>query len=328
MGNQSSFEPLKEGKYIASIDLGSHTARFLVCKIFEPPILFRPVARKRFYTNLAEGFNQEDRGVINSDSFRRAVNAIEDFKNMANEYSVEKIVGAATGVFRRANNSQDLLNKINERTGIEIKTVSGEDEADLTLKGIFHALGLSDYPDVFFDLGGSTTEFIYKTGGKKEVVSLPIGAFVLTDLFLKHDPPSEEEIRNLKYYVDGILKKKIGANLNNSEEFTLIGSGGTVTSLSAIMMNLDKKDVTPDTINGSLLAQGKIHELYEYLKPLPLSERLKIKSIDEGRAKVILAGALAVISIIEFFKTVNLKVSYSDMLEGLILSYLEGEKDE
>ena len=155
MEDQAGFVPQKGGKYIASIDLGSHTARFLVCKIVEPPALFRPVARKRFYTNLAEGFNQEDTGIISSASMEKAVNAVEDFAIVAEEYSVEKIVGAATGIFRRALNSQDLLNEIKTRTGVEIKTVSGEDEAELTLKGISYALGLSDYPDAFFDLGGS-----------------------------------------------------------------------------------------------------------------------------------------------------------------------------
>ena len=327
MGNQGS-SPSKKGKNIASIDLGSHTARFLVCEILEPPILFRPVARKRFYTNLAEGFDQENKGLINAYSMERAVNAIEAFIKMAGKYSVEKIVGAATGIFRRAENSQDLLKKIKERTGVDIDTVSGEDEAALTLKGIFHALGLSDYPDAFFDLGGSTTEFIYKAGDRIKVISLPIGAFVLTDRFLKHDPPAEEEIYNLKSYIDDILYKKTGTIFNKNEEFTLIGSGGTVTSLAAILMDLEKTDVTPDTINGKLLATGKIRELYKYLRKLPLSEKIRIKSIDEGRAKVVLAGTLAVISIIEFFNANNLTVSYSDILEGLILSYLEGEKDE
>jgi len=328
LGNQDRSESSKEGKYIASIDLGSHTARFLVCKIFKPPVLLRPIARKRFYTNLAKGFNQEGTGVINPDSFERAVRAIEDFIKMADGYSVQKILGAATGILRRAENSQDLLNEIKTRTGVEIEIVSGEDEAEITLKGIFYALGLSDYPDAFFDLGGSTTEFIYKTGDKKRVISLPVGALVLTDLFLKHDPPTEEEIYNLKFYIKGILSDRIVAASNNSKEFSLIGSGGTVTSLAAILMNLDKRDVNSDMINGCMLAQNKILEFYGYLKPLSLSQRLKIKSIDEGRAKVILAGTLAVMTIIEFFKTDNLTVSYSDILEGLIISHLEGEKDE
>jgi exopolyphosphatase / guanosine-5'-triphosphate,3'-diphosphate pyrophosphatase len=325
---QSSLSPSNEGKYIASIDLGSHTARFLVCKIIEAPVLFKPVARKRFYTNLADGFNPEDRGVIKSDSFKRAVNAIDSFIKMAEEYSVEHIIGAATGVFRRAENNKDLLNEIRERTGVEIKIVSGEEEADLTLKGIFHALGLSDYPDAFFDLGGSTTEFVYRSGEKIEIISLPVGAFVLTEMFFKHDPPSEAETGRLKHYVVDILQKNIGSILKNSEDFTLIGSGGTVTSLAAIKMNLDKKDVTPDAINGSLLTQDEIDEIFKNIYQLPLNKRLRIKSIDEGRAKVIPAGSLAVMSIMEFFKANNLTVSYSDILEGLILSYLEGEKDE
>ena len=322
------FSPSLEGKYIASIDLGSHTARFLAGKITERPILFRPIARKRFYTNLAEGFNQEDTGIIHSSAMDRALNAVENFKVFAEEFPVEKIVGAATGIFRRAANSQDLLNRIKARTGIEITIVSGEEEAALTLRGMFHALGLTDYPDAFFDLGGSTTEIVYKTGNKKEIVSLPVGAFVLNDLFLKHDPPMEEEIKNLKLYVDDVLNKNIDCNLNSSKEFRLIGSGGTVTSLAAMMMTLEIKDVTPEALNGVLLDHIKIHGLYEYLRPLSHNERLKIKSIDDGRAKVILAGTIAVISIIKFFRSRNLMVSYSDILEGLIISYLKGEKDE
>lgn len=319
---------MKEAKYIASVDLGSHTARFLVGKIYEPPILFMPVARKRFYTNLAEGFNQKNPGVINSDSCDRAVDAIEDFIKIAERYSVDKIVGAATGIFRRAKNSESLLSKIKERTGVDIITVSGEDEADLTMKGVFHALELSDYPDVFFDLGGSTTEFIYKSVHKKKVISLPIGAFVLNEMFFKNDPPYEEEVRELKYYVVDILKKKIDKIVNSRKEFSLIGSGGTVTSLAAIIMDLDMADVNPGNINGRTLGIDKICNLYDRLKTLNFSDRLKIKSIDEGRAKVILAGTLAVVSIMEFLKANNLTVSYSDILEGLILSYIEGEKDE
>ena len=81
-------------------------------------------------------------------------------------------------------------------------------------------------------------------------------------------------------------------------------------------------------INGRTLGIDKICNLYDRLKTLNFSDRLKIKSIDEGRAKVILAGTLAVVSIMEFLKANNLTVSYSDILEGLILSYIEGEKDE
>ena len=328
MSIQGSSSPSKKGKYIASIDLGSHTARFLVCRIYEPPVLFRPVARKRFYTSLAEGFNHDGEGVINSESIDRTINAIEEFKKTADEYSVKKIVGAATGIFRRAKNSQYLLSEIKTRTGADIRIVSGEEEAVITLKGIFHALGLSDYPDAFFDLGGSTTEFIYKRGNRIEVHSLPVGAFVLTELFFRHDPPTQDEIYNLKHYVDDTLNRKLGAVSKANEEFLLVGSGGTVTSLAAIIKNLDKKDITPDRINSTLIVQDKIYKFYESLKQLPLYEKVKIKSIDEGRAKVILAGTIATMSIIEFFKTNYLTVSYSDILEGLILSYLEGEKDE
>ena len=88
-------------RYIASVDLGSHTARFLLCRVVDSPETIQPVVRRRFYTNLAEGFNQNDTGAIGRESIKRAVNALQEFSVISENYAPEIIVGAATGVFRR-----------------------------------------------------------------------------------------------------------------------------------------------------------------------------------------------------------------------------------
>ncbi len=319
--------PVKK-RYLASIDMGSHTARFLVSQIVDTPQLFLPVERKRHYTNLAYGFNQEDAGVISENGVKTAVNAVVEFYEIARNYNVEKIAGAATGIFRRAENSRVLLNEIKKRTGIEINTVSGEEEAFLTLKGVIHALKLKDPPDVFFDLGGSTTEIICRTGDKSRVVSVPVGAFVLTDMFIRHDPPLAEEIAEIEHYVSGVLEKNISRVSVNIKDAKIIGSGGTATSIAAIIRKLDVKGVTPDVLNGSSVSTDQLSGLYEELKTMPFPERLGIKSIDEGRAKVILAGTAAVFTILKYFNAKSFTVSYSDILEGLIISYLKGDRDE
>jgi len=313
-------------RYIASVDLGSHTARFLLCRIVDAPEIFQPVVRKRFYTNLAEGFNQADDGLIGKESIKRAVSALEEFSIISECYSPEIVLGAATGIFRRAQNSVYLLNQIREKTGVNIDIVSGEEEAAITLKGIIHALNLPGPPDVFFDLGGSTTEIIYRHKNVRNIMSLPIGAFVLNDCFLKHDPPNQDEISELKEFIHGHLSGSIGERIKNNAFIT--GSGGTVTSLAALINGLDKKEVNPEVINGVLLKADHIRGIYNKIKTFSLSERVNLKNIDEGRAEVILAGTVAVLTIMEFFNSNQLTVSYSDILEGLILSYLEGEKNE
>jgi exopolyphosphatase / guanosine-5'-triphosphate,3'-diphosphate pyrophosphatase len=326
--NRAGFEPSLEGKFIASIDFGSHTARFLLGKICAPPTLFKPVIRKRVYTNLAEGFNKEgSRGII-PNAMERAINAITEFSAIAGEYSVEYIAGAATGIMRRAVNGHDLLRKIKETTGIEINVVSGEKEGSLTLQGISHALKLEGAPDAFFDLGGSTTEIIIKRGDNQEIFSFPVGAFVLTEQYLKHDPPLESEIKELKQYVDGILQNGLTAVSKKDKGFQLVGSGGTATSLAAMAMNIEEANVTPERINGATVRYDDIKSIYDSIRPLSCSERCRLQSIDEGRAKVFIAGIVVVMSIMEFFSSDSLTVSYSDILEGLIISYLKGEKDE
>jgi exopolyphosphatase / guanosine-5'-triphosphate,3'-diphosphate pyrophosphatase len=322
------FESSLEGKYIASIDFGSHTARFLLGEICAPPTIFRPVLRKRVYTNLAEGFNKEGSGVITENAMERAINAITEFSAVAKAYSVEYITGAATGIMRRAVNGHDLLRKIREATGIEIDVVSGEEEASLTLQGISHALKLTGYPDAFFDLGGSTTEIIIKRGDNKEIYSFPVGAFVLKEQYLKHDPPLESEIKELKQYVDGVFQNGLTTVSRKDKGFQLIGSGGTATSLIAMAMGLNEHDVTPERINGAHIDMDMIRSIYLSIRKLTFPERLRLKCIDEGRAEVILSGTIVVISIMEFFSSDSLTVSYSDILEGLLISYLKGEKDE
>ncbi len=326
MKSRAGFDPSSEGKYIASIDFGSHTARFLLGEICAPPTLFRPVIRKRVYTNLAEGFPKDGPGVINKKAMERAVDAVSDFKATAGKYSVEYITGAATGIMRRAENGHDLLKRIREATAIEIGVVSGEKEASLTLQGITHALKFDEAPDLFFDLGGSTTEVIIKKGDSREIYSLPVGAFVLKEQYLRHDPPLEDEIMKVKQYVDDTLKTGLPADSGKRSNFKLVGSGGTATSLAAISMGLSENDITPEIINGATINMDMIRSVCLSIRPLSFPERLKLKGIDEGRAEVILSGTIAVISIMEFFGSDSLTVSYSDILEGLIISYLKGEK--
>ena len=321
---QSSFSA-KE-RYIASVDLGSHTARFLLCRIVDSPERIQPVVRKRFYTDLAKGFNQEDAGSIGRESINRALNALEEFSVISEKYKPEKILGAATGVFRRAGNSKELLNLIREKTGISARIVSGEEEAAITLKGVIHALGLTEPPGVFFDLGGSTTEIVTEHNNKTAVMSLPIGAFVLNDRYLRHDPPVSDEIEGLRENVYSLLSASFGEPVIGNP-FTA-GSGGTVTSLAALINDIDKKDLDPELINGVSLNSSQLLGIYDKLKLLSFRERSELKSIDDGRAGVILAGTTAVLTIMEFFKSSCLTVSYSDILEGLILSYLEGETHE
>lgn len=313
---------------MASIDLGSHTARFLLCRIIDSHEIIKPIIRKRYYTNLAEGFKEKGRGNIGIKGINRAVKAVEDFSKIAEGYNTKKICAAATGIFRRADNGNVLLGLIRDKTGIDIKIVPGEKEALFTLKGVVHALNLTEKDAILFDLGGATTEFIYGKNSDPDIHSLPIGAFILTDRYLNREPVKDSDLNIICHHIDNILKRAFSKGANGLKNKKLIGSGGTVTSLAAMINRMELRDIRPEKINGLTLRLDRIEELLKTMMTLSISERLKLPGIDRGRAKVILAGTIAVLRIMYYFGVSQLTASYSDILEGLIISYLQGEKDE
>jgi len=82
----------------------------------------------------------------------------------------------------------------------------------------------------------------------------------------------------------------------------LIGTAGTVTTIAAIDLELDKYNST--FINNYKLEYENIEKIYEKLAHLPACKRLKIKGLEAGREDLIIAGTLMVLEILEYFSKI------------------------
>ena len=318
----------KKDRHIASIDIGSHTARLLVARETGSKDLFKPLFRKRAYISLAEGFDKNGRDEISPEAIKRSLKVLDDFIRTANKYHVDVIRAVSTGVMRRAANRKPFLDLIRDKTGINVPVISGEREAHLTLKGVRHFLDIGEEASVVFDLGGGTTEFIYSQNDSVDIRSLPLGAILLTRNFLDTDPPADYQIENLSTYVDGILKRSLPKKIHGGDILTVTGSGGTVTTVASMVNEIDLSEITPDRLNGLILKREAVEECFSRLKKLPLSDRERLTGLDKGRAGVIPAGTMTLIRILYFLNAADMKVSYSDILEGILISYLQGEEYE
>ena len=58
---------------------------------------------------------------------------------------------------------------------------------------------------------------------------------------------------------------------------------------------------------------------------MPATDRLKLKGLETGREDIILAGTLLVAKVMDFFHAHEIIASYSDILEGILVDYVEGE---
>lgn len=322
----SRFRPFDQMKMpnIASIDIGSHTARLLVGKMMEGAEMFRPLLRKRITIRLAEGIGSAENQIIKPEAGDRTLKACQEFAALAKAYDAGTVLAVSTGVTRHAANVADLFALIHERTGIRVKVLSGAEEARLTGKGVLHSLGVPAGPFMIFDLGGGSIEFLEGDPEKTKAVSLPLGAAVLTKRFFTTDPPGEKAIEYLARYIDETLRRSFGSGgyeVCDAAFFT--GTGGTVTTLAAMVHRVGLEKIRPERLDGLKLEKGEVGALFEKMKNMTVAQRQDLDGVDRGRAEVILAGAAVVIRLFDFFSAQVLTVSLSDLLEGLLVEHLE-----
>jgi exopolyphosphatase/guanosine-5'-triphosphate,3'-diphosphate pyrophosphatase len=220
-------------------------------------------------------------------------------------------------VVRLAVNRDLFLGLVQEKTGIRLEVLSGEEEARLSGLGIQHALDFGARPFIAFDLGGGTTEFLLVRDQENiQALSLPLGAMIMTQKHLVSDPPESGEIEGLKKETRGLLQKAFSGEVR---EGPLVGTGGTVTTLAAMVHGVEVHAISPERMNGLHLHVRQLDELLGRMKRLSVDQRAALPGLDQGRADVILAGSLVVMEILNFFHSSEMMVSLTDLLEGALL---------
>jgi exopolyphosphatase/guanosine-5'-triphosphate,3'-diphosphate pyrophosphatase len=305
---------------LASLDIGSHTARLLVSQWIEDTGTLRPLIRRRAYIRLAKNFEIDGTKSIQPEAMERTLRAIDDFVRIAKELEVKEILAVATGVVREADNQDRFLRAIESETGIKVKVISGEEEASLTGWGVLNALHLGGQSSIVFDLGGGSTEFVIEEGGERRLLSLSLGAAICTERYLNSDPPEDRQVKTLESEVSETLRRALG-RLEIGEKI-LVGTGGTVTTLAAIIHGISVDDISPQRMDGLVLTMEDLEALFQKMKRMTTLERIHLLGVDQGRADVIVAGCGIVISIMRFFKSVRIAVSISDLLEGILMDYV------
>ena len=114
---------------LASIDIGTYTARLLIAKKLPSSNILRPLARQRAYIRLADGLGLSRKKIIKPDAVDRTLNVMRDFLNCINRFSCDRICAVATGFFREAENNAQVVKEIYKNAGIEVRIITGEEEA-------------------------------------------------------------------------------------------------------------------------------------------------------------------------------------------------------
>lgn len=297
----------------AVIDIGTNSVRMLVGDFKGDR--FEPINYRVEITRLGEGIGRERK--LASKAVKRTLKIIRAYLREIKDRGVDNLWITATSAVREADNKEFFISLVKEETGQELKVLSEDEEAKLSYGGVIKSLpGLQEEPLVF-DLGGGSTEFIWKEKGEVTCRSCKIGVVRLTEAFLHSDPPSLKELERLTNHTVEILK-----NLEKEVEIKgekLVGVGGTITSLAAVRQELQEYD--PDRIHGFVLKREEMEMLLKKFISIEEKDRKEIYGLQPQRADVIIAGTLAIMAIMDNFQFKEVTVSEGDILLGILNSF-------
>lgn len=316
---------------LASIDIGTNTLRLLIAEPDETSHGMRPLGVKRIITRLGGGFTAE--AGIAPDSAERTIEALSEFCAHIEKHNVKKVTAIGTSAVRDAKNRDWFLGEVEKRTGLKVTVVSGAEEARLSVFGVLFVLDdrwAIDKKRLVFDIGGGSTEFMVTKGVELlGAWSTEMGVVRLSETYLVKDPPTPEELKALREEIaKGVVELKSSmaeagfdpAAYSIRTGAELVGTAGTITTLAAIDLKLEKYN--PKRINNHVLTKRSVSDALEHLSSLPLKERSEVLSLDKGREDLIIPGAMIALEVMEAFDLSYIKVSDGGLLEGAMLKQI------
>jgi len=266
---------------MVAIDLGSNTIRVVKwdCKENKKIDEFEKIiktADKLVQTN-----------EISQDAIQRIIDAIEEAKKVI-DFN-DKIVAVATEALRRAKNSDEVIKKVKEATGVEFKIISPEEEATFTAFAVENCLDKCGYDAREFflvDIGGGSTELILK---HKDVIvseSYPVGIVTFTQKYKTPDAIKfavKKEVAKFKDFVDVAFN-----TYRKPKIFT--ASSGTPTSIAALKKGMNYKTYDPEKVNGTIITPKDLDYWLEKLMKMEMKKREELVGV--GRGDLIVSGIM------------------------------------
>jgi exopolyphosphatase / guanosine-5'-triphosphate,3'-diphosphate pyrophosphatase len=290
---------------VGVVDLGTNSTRLLAADVEDGRV--DEVARRTIITRLGEGV--DERRKLLPLPIARVRNALSEYRRELDELDAERVLAIGTSAVRDAENGEAFLGEIEWSYGFATRLLSGEEEAELTRRGVANGRELGDEVLVLgdevlvLDVGGGSTELITA----HERISVDVGSVRLTERHLQRDPPTREEL--------DAAARAVREALPDLHPHEAVGVAGTITTLAALELG----GYDPEQVHGHRLSRESVEAQLERLAALPLAQRRELPGLEPERAPVIVGGAVIVREVLDRYRLPGLDVSERDILHGAAL---------
>lgn len=320
----------------AAVDLGTNNCRLLIAQ--PQGKRFRVVDSYSHIVRLGEGVS--DSGRLSDEAMARTVYALKAIRKKTKNYPIKKIRCVATQACRMAENGREFVEHVQKETGLTLKVISPREEAQLAVIGALDLIDAQREVSLVVDIGGGSTELCWVDakainqaglqGALKKLpmlawASFPIGVVSLSEMFPERDDPEwyPEMVAYAKKKLTAFKRGRSFVEGFKNGQGHLIGTSGTVTSLTAVHLNLEK--YVRSIVDGSSLKHSDAMAARARLCSLTKEGRAQISCIGDGRSDLVLAGCAIMEAVWDIWPSDHMKVADRGLREGMLLSLIHGE---
>src|SRR3954465_1704695 len=140
---------------IAAIDIGTNSIHMIVVRV-RPDLSFEVIDREKEMVRLGAG--GLDGRSLTSTATVAALQTLTKFRRLAASHKADEVVAAASSALGEADNGGDFIAEVAKKTGVQIRVISGNEEARLIHLAAVYGVHISGSPAVVIDIGGGSIE--------------------------------------------------------------------------------------------------------------------------------------------------------------------------
>jgi exopolyphosphatase / guanosine-5'-triphosphate,3'-diphosphate pyrophosphatase len=300
------------------LDVGSNTVHLLVvdAHLGAQPT---PQLSRKSVLRLAEHIDK--RGDLAIEGADALVGATLGARRQATELRCDELLAFATSAVRDAKNSPEVLARVKDETGVELRVLTGEDEAVLTFLAVRRWFGWSAGRLLCLDIGGGSLELAVGADEVPEVaLSIPLGAGRLTREWLDGDPPSKRSVEDLRKHVHDQLTRPARQLLATGPPDRVVASSKTFRTL-ARLAGAAPSSAGP-RVRRSLQING-LRQLIGFISRIPSADLAELDGVSAARAHQTMAGAVVAEQAMLALGVTEFELSPWALREGVILRRLD-----
>jgi exopolyphosphatase / guanosine-5'-triphosphate,3'-diphosphate pyrophosphatase len=297
----------------AAIDIGSNSIRMEAAEV-APGQPIRVLASDREVTRLGESVFRN--GSVSEDAMRAATAVLARMAALYRKLEVSAVRAVATSAIRDTHNQKEFIERASEAAGARVEIISGREEARLIYLGVESVWPQNGRRTLIIDIGGGSAEIIAAEDSQlREIFSKPLGAVRLKEIFLKDDPPSPRQMREMHEFIQDKLAGAI-RRLGNAGWDRAIATSATAAAAASAVSRVPRSQ--REEIDRQRISGSEIKRLYLRLAQAKLADRRKVTGIGPRRAEIIVPGLAVLLDFVRQFRLPAVYYSRAGVRDGII----------